>query len=130
MKDEIAKEWIERGRHDLDAAKILFAEQKHFDIILFHIHQAVEKYLKAFLICYGWNLRKIHDIETLITEALDFKSELKEYLDFSRELTAYYYEGRYPPGSTTPYSKEEVEKALETAEDIIKKAGKRNDVIQ
>jgi len=121
MKDEIAKEWIERGRHDLDAAKILFAEQEHFDIILFHIHQAVEKYLKAFLIYYGWNLRKIHDIETLITEALDFKSELKEYLDFSRELTAYYYEGRYPPGPTTPYSKEEVEKALETAEDIIKK---------
>jgi len=121
MKDEIAKEWIERGRHDLDVAKILFKNQKYLDIVLFHIHQAVEKYLKAFLIHNGWKLRKIHDIEILITEAMNFKTEFKKYLDFGRELTAYYYEERYPPGSTYPYSKKEVEKALETAEDIIKK---------
>jgi hypothetical protein len=41
-------------------------------------------------------LRKIHDIETLITEAVRFNAEFQEYLDLGRRLTAYYYEERYP----------------------------------
>lgn len=50
MKEQVVKEWIERGEHDLKVAKILFAENEYFDVVLFHIHQAVEKYLKGFLI--------------------------------------------------------------------------------
>jgi len=44
-------------------AKILFSKEEYFDVVLFHIHQAVEKY-KGFLIHKGWELKKIHDIET------------------------------------------------------------------
>ena len=44
--------------------------------------------IKGYLICNGWKLKKIHDIETLITEAAKFDAEFQEYLDFSRELTA------------------------------------------
>ena len=78
-------------------------------MVLFHIHQAVEKYLKGFLIYKGWELKKIHDSELLITEALSFDDELQKYLDPGRELTAFYYEERYPPGPITYYSKEEIE---------------------
>ena len=41
------KEWIERGKHDLEVAKILLVEEEYSDVVLFHIHQAVEKYLKT-----------------------------------------------------------------------------------
>ncbi|HID19880.1 MAG TPA: HEPN domain-containing protein [Methanophagales archaeon] len=57
MKEQIAKEWIERGKHDLEVAKILLAEKEYSDVVLFHIHQAVEKYLKGFLIYKGWELK-------------------------------------------------------------------------
>lgn len=40
------KEWIERGNHDLEVAEILCSKKEYFDVVLFHIHQAVEKYLK------------------------------------------------------------------------------------
>lgn len=68
MKEQVVKEWIERGEHDLEVAKILLAEKGYFDAVLFHLHQAVEKYLKGFLIYKGWKLKKIHDLETPVTE--------------------------------------------------------------
>ena len=119
MKDQVVKEWIERGKHDLEVAKILLAEKDYSDIILFHIHQAVEKYLKGYLIYHGWELKKIHDIELLITGALSFNEEFQKYLDFGRILTAFYYEERYPPGPITSYSKGEIKRILKEAEKII-----------
>lgn len=121
MKEQVVKEWIERGKHDLEVAKILLAEEEYSDVVLFHIHQAVEKYLKGFLIYKGWGLKKIHDIELLITEAMSFDDEFQKYLDLGRELTAFYYEERYPPGPITSYSKEEIEETLGVAEEIINK---------
>lgn len=121
MKEQVVKEWIERGKHDLEVAKILLAEEGYFDVVLFHLHQAVEKYLKGFLIHKGWELKKIHDLELLVTEAMSFDDEFQKYLDFGRKLTAFYYEERYPPGPITPYSKEEIEKMIEIVEEIITK---------
>ena len=119
MKEQIIKEWFERGRHDFEVAKIVLTEEEYLDVALFHIHQAVEKYLKGFLILKGWELKKIHDLEVLITEAVSFDVVFQKYLDFGRKLTAFYYEGRYPTGPITSYSKEEVREMLETAEEII-----------
>jgi len=119
MKKQVVKEWLERGKHDLEVAKILLGKEEYSDILLFHIHQAVEKYLKGFLIHRGWELKKIHDLERLITEAASFDVVLQKYLDSGRKLTAFYYEERYPPGPVTSYSKEEIEEMLETAEEII-----------
>ena len=45
MKEQVVKEWFERGKHDIEVAKILLAEEEYIDVVLFHIHQAVEKYL-------------------------------------------------------------------------------------
>jgi HEPN domain-containing protein len=119
MKEEVVKEWFERGNHDLDVAKILLEEDGYFDIAVFHIHQAIEKYLKGFLIHNGWELKKIHDLELLITEAMNFDAEFQRYLDFGRKLSGFYYEERYPPGPVTSCSKEELREMLETAEEIV-----------
>ena len=121
MKEELVREWFERANHDLDAARILIKENVHFDVVLFHIHQAVEKYLKGYLIHKGWELKKIHDLETLMTEASNFDSELLKHLDFGRRLSGYYYEERYPPGPVSSCSKKEIEEMLGLADQIIKR---------
>jgi HEPN domain-containing protein len=121
MKEQVVKEWLERGKHDLEVAKILLAEEEYTDVVLFHIHQAVEKYLKGFLISEGGGLKKIHDIELLITEVMSFDDRFQKYLDLGRELTAFYYEARYPPGPITSYSNEEIQEILEEAEELIDK---------
>jgi len=35
----------------------------------FYLQQAVEKFLKAFLLSKGWQLERIHDLEALLNEA-------------------------------------------------------------
>lgn len=121
MKKQLVDEWFERGKRDLEVAKILLSEEKYSNVVLFHIHQAVEKYLKGFLIYKGWKLKKIHDIEVLITEAVIFNKEFQKYLDFSRKLTAFYLEERYPPGPISSFSKYEIKEILELSEEIINK---------
>ena len=92
MKNQLVEEWIERGKRDLEVAKILLAKEAYYDIIFFHLQQAVEKHLKGYLIQNGWKLKKIHDLEFLFTEALQFDKEFHKYLEFSRKLTAFYFE--------------------------------------
>ncbi|MFW9987258.1 MAG: HEPN domain-containing protein [Candidatus Odinarchaeota archaeon] len=121
MKNHLVEEWLERGKRDLETAKLLFKSSNYFDIILFHIHQAVEKYIKGFLISHGWVLKKIHDLEVLITEAIKYDDFFKEYLDFGRRLTGFYFEERYPPGPISTYSKEEIKKIINKSNEIIEK---------
>jgi HEPN domain-containing protein len=50
-KLEIIRLWIEKGDHDLGTAEIVNQHiPEYMDTIAFHCQQAVEKYLKAFLI--------------------------------------------------------------------------------
>ena len=65
MKNQKVKEWFDRGKHDLDVVRILLKQENYFDIVLFHIHQVIEKYLKGYLINKSWKLKKIHDLEFL-----------------------------------------------------------------
>ena len=87
MKNKLVEEWLERGKRDLETAKVLLSCIDYFDIILFHIYQAVEKYIKGFLISHKWKFKKIHDLEVLITEIIIFDDSFQEYLDFGRKLT-------------------------------------------
>nr|MDO8089985.1 hypothetical protein [Candidatus Sigynarchaeota archaeon] len=52
---------------------------------------------QKYLIHKGWVLKKVHDLEPLITEATGFDASFKKYLDLGRKSTAFYYEQRYPP---------------------------------
>ena len=107
-RNKIVKEWFERGEHDLKGAEILFKSGHYPDTIAILIHQATEKYLKGFLISNGWYLKKIHDLEKLVTETMTFAPDFEHYLDFARRVTAYYVEERYPPGPAIDYPREEM----------------------
>jgi len=76
MKDKIVQEWFERGKRDLESAKLIYVQKGYFDEVVFLVHQAIEKYLKGYLIFHGWKLKKIHDIETLLVEAMSMTSHL------------------------------------------------------
>ena len=121
MKKEIVNEWFELGNRDVESAKVLLKSNIHFSVVLFHLQQAVEKYIKGFLIHNGWKLKKIHDLETLLNIAMEFDDKFKEYLDFGRKLTVFFYEERYPPGLIPSYEKKELNKLLRITEKLIKK---------
>ena len=121
MKDEIVKEWFERAKRDFDTAKLVFKKGEYYDEMVFLLQQSIEKYIKGYLIFHGWKLKKIHDIEMLLTEAIEFDKSFEEFLDFGRKLTAFYHENRYPPGSIIEISKNDAKEMLNTSLVMIKK---------
>ena len=119
MKEQLVKEWLDNGKQDLEVAKLIFSKKTYYGAVLFHLQQAVEKNLKGYLIYYGWKLKKIHDIEVLLTEAIKYDKLFKKYLDIGRKLTAFYFEDRYPPGPSLSYTKEEVKEMIDGGNEII-----------
>ena len=119
MKNKLVQEWFERGKRDFESAKLLYTQKGYYEEVTFLTHQAIEKYLKGYLIYHGWKLKKIHDIETLISISGKYNTSFLEFLDFARELTSFYYEDRYPPGPISEVSEEEAKEILEKAEIII-----------
>jgi HEPN domain-containing protein len=115
----IIREWTSKADEDFEFARINLLEGKNFYAqICFHLQQAAEKYLKAFIIALDLEFRRIHDLGLLlkICSAKDLSFEdLREDCEF---LTAYYVDTRYPVHWPTKFSKEEAQKALRSAEHI------------
>ncbi len=81
----LAKEWFEKGDHDLDEARLSFRHGGWTDIICFHCHQAVEKYLKGFLVSRGRDITakryRIHNLGILLKMCCELDSLLKSLED-------------------------------------------------
>jgi len=125
MKDEEKnhlKQWLEKAEHDLLAARLILDYQPIIlDISCFHCQQAVEKYLKAFLIFHKKDFPRTHNIDLLIKSCSTINNNFEE-IDL-KNMEDFAVRGRYPYDFLMP-SKEEAEKlyriALELKELIIK----------
>ena len=94
-------DWFRQGDQDLQAAEILLAQNGPLPIVAFLFQQTVEKYLKGYLLSQAWPLRRIHDLEILIQEAIARDSSFAPFLTTCQQVTEYYIESRYPVGVTT-----------------------------
>lgn len=124
-KIELTKRWIEKGDHDLGTAIITFNHlPKYFDIIAFHCQQAVEKYLKSYLIFLGFGNKRTHDLIYLL-ELLNEKIPIaRKWYGKASVLTDFAVEIRYPD-QIIKLSEEEIIEAINIAKEfrimIIKK---------
>ncbi|MCX6616309.1 MAG: HEPN domain-containing protein [Acidobacteria bacterium] len=78
----------------------------------FWLQQAVEKLLKGFLLSKGWKLKKTHDLESLVVDAVAYDRALDEYHDVCEKITNYYVLQRYPPPPGGDLTVAEVRQAL------------------
>jgi HEPN domain-containing protein len=62
----------------------------------FWLQQALEKFLKAYLLSKGWTLSKVHDLEILVNEATAYRRDFGQYAKACRKITGYYIAERYP----------------------------------
>lgn len=112
-------DWFHHGDLDLRAAEILLAQDGPLLIAAFHLQQAVEKYLKGFLLSRGWHLRRIHDLEILMQEAIANDPDFHQFLALCQRITEYYIETRYPIGVGSSLQKETVEMELNKVRALI-----------
>lgn len=110
-----ANEWFEKGRRDLETAQLLYDERGYTDIIAYHIQQAIEKYLKGYLVLHGKRPPKIHELDGLLNVISRFDDSLSEFIDLCEKATRYYIESRYPPGPTSEYEYQEIREDLDSA---------------
>ncbi len=62
----------------------------------FCLQQAVEKFLKAFLLSRGWQLKRIHNLDALLDDAITYDASLENYRSACQKITAFYFVERYP----------------------------------
>lgn len=102
------KQWLIKANEDL----LVVEKLTEFEIIAnasvcFHCQQAVEKFLKAFLICNGIEIKKTHNIEFLLSECADIDPEFIS-VD-PKELSDFGVDTRYPGDMYVPSSEETIE---------------------
>lgn len=102
MRDSDARrdetlEWIRYGdADDLTAAALLDLEKPPINNALFHCQQAVEKWLKAFLIWNGVAFPKVHDLHRIGRLCAEIEPGLEEIILLAADLTDFATVYRYP----------------------------------
>ena len=105
---DFIKQWLIKANEDL----LVVDKLTEFEIIAtssvcFHCQQAVEKFLKAFLIVNGVDIKKTHNIEFLLSECSDID------IDFAnidpKELSDFGVDVRYPGDMFVPDESETLE---------------------
>ena len=116
---EIIDEWLTKADEDFEFARINLEEEKPFFAqICFHFHQSAEKYLKAYIIAKGLELRRIHDLPFLAKHCRAKDSTFEQLMESCEYLNAFYIETRYPVQWPTDFSNKEVNNAFDSAKNI------------
>ena len=103
--EKIVGLWFDKAEADLTAANILFESNPLvLDIVCFHCQQAVEKYLKGFLVFYDVEFPKTHILEYLIK--LCSKVDPVFNTIELNELSQFAVRARYPHDSYAPEREE------------------------
>jgi HEPN domain-containing protein len=113
------KDWVEKARKDLHRVKVLLADGDT-EGAGFHLQQAIEKYLKGYLLSKGWELQHVHDLVKLLNSAKDYDSGFEEFRALCEQATEYYIVVRYPLSEEAPHV-EELEQALRKTEKLVKR---------
>ena len=93
-----AKRWLRLADFDLRTVRLLFSDHPIMvEEICYHCEQAVEKYLKAFLVFQGVeDLPRIHDCGRLCRLCAEYDEDFKEILASCEMFTPYSTQVRYP----------------------------------
>lgn len=96
-KEEYIKLWIEKADGDLKVAKReLHSEDPVLDAVCFHLQQAVEKYLKAFLSKFLKKIKRTHNLELLLEQCIQIDTDFSEYEEKFDPIAECGVEIRYP----------------------------------
>jgi len=91
-------DWFMLGQERLDAADAVRSARGVCSSAVELLQEAVERYLKGFLIGQGWPLQRIHNLSTLLDAAVQRDARFKSFADLCEGLTAQFWQQHYPGG--------------------------------
>ena len=112
------RQWIDIADDDFGSAVHIAGTMYPvpYEIVCFHCQQAVEKYLKWFLVLHDIDPPKIHDLEELEKLCETILPDFSEIFEKCSLLTGYGVVSRYP--SEMRIEKEDMDRALEYVKSI------------
>lgn len=117
MSESEISQWITLARHDEETARLLADQNGYPEIIVYHMHQAVEKFLKALLLSAGCTIRKTHHIDALLSELISIHRGLYSIERQVLLLHTYSSRLRYPSGDVVTRS--DVDAIAPSFEEIV-----------
>jgi HEPN domain-containing protein len=95
---ELTSEWIRYADDDYEVAEYLMARKERpiYFSVCFHVQQAVEKYLKAFLVENFIEIEKTHDLSRILDLILPIKPEWELHRSPLNALIQFAVANRYP----------------------------------
>lgn len=112
-------DWLKIARKDWRRIQNML-EKKDAEAAGFFLQQSLEKYLKGFLLQQGWKLKKIHELDALLDDAIKYNVNLKVFYELCERLSGYYFADRYPPFGAEELTCEDIEKGVEEAKKFIR----------
>ena len=114
-------ELFEKAEKDLMSIDILckdkiYPPDRKHDIICFHATQAVEKFLKGYIIANGKKIKKIHNLAVLIENAIEIDSNFNQIVNECVLLNQYTAEIKY--STRTPITTSDIKNALNAVKTI------------
>ena len=121
MREEsrLPDDWFDKAEKELRRVEVLLADND-IDGAGFHLQQAAEKYLKGYLLGKGWPLKRIHDLEVLLNEAMTYDKRFQDYLNACIMVREFYVEWRYPFIGSLPPARRELEEALNVIREMVR----------
>ena len=95
VESRYPQDWFDVAQEDVRRVAKRLAEGD-VDDAAFRLQQAIEKYLKGYLLSKGWTLRRIHDLEELLNDAERYNPRLERYRALCQRVAGYYVVERYP----------------------------------
>ena len=91
------KRWFVKATHDRRAAELAVGQRSPMtDVAAFHTQQAIEKFLKGYLVFSEDPFEKIHDLEELTDRCAQHDAGFAELKDRVKPITPYAVRYRYP----------------------------------
>ena len=111
--------WIQKADNDISSASYLAENMRPTpaEIICFHCQQAVEKYMKAYLVYNDQEPPITHDLIELVKLCNNYNTDFSPLLTKCEYLIPFAVRTRYPGGSDP--EDEDIKRALTYANDII-----------
>ncbi|MBI4242064.1 MAG: HEPN domain-containing protein [Candidatus Rokubacteria bacterium] len=116
--EKIVREWREYASRDWHRIHTMLREEDPLAAGFF-LQQAVEKYLKAYLISQGWGLRKTHELDRLLDASTQYAAKLMEFRPLCERVSTYYVVERYPGVAGTGPDTNQVRRDLNEARVLI-----------
>jgi HEPN domain-containing protein len=116
MKKEASK-WIHIGENELGYAKLGLKSNDFYSQVCAEAHQAVEKFLKAYLVERNSYFKKTHDLVWLVNKCADIDADFKKFEEDCEFMSDFFIELRYPD-MLSDRTHEEAKRACKAADRV------------